>query len=315
MTGPLYDCTESKTTYMLTVWRFAFTVGIACTVFGLVCINATDGVEIRELTDKEFFTVHEKSNRRENTAQEFVATSRKSDGQIETIKENSEDRTMHESSLFKDEPIQRCKRSTDDSGAKGLDTAVDDNKKDVMSTPARSLVTSEATPKESLTEEAHYCPFFNNRAPSAQPNLRNCSWYQPRSCCLQREIDIIFRATYPLSAASDECRKQLSFLYCYVCDPAQNTFYSYETLTVCETFCDRIFAACGSALWKGSSMKSVYSSGRDFCLRRSFRVGSVSKGRCFHHEEEVVVSGIGQRTRPSTSVIILALGLKLGRIR
>jgi hypothetical protein len=42
------------------------------------------------------------------------------------------------------------------------------------------------------TEEKQYCSFFNNRAPSPQINLRNCTWYRENSCCLQSEIEATF---------------------------------------------------------------------------------------------------------------------------
>lgn len=38
----------------------------------------------------------------------------------------------------------------------------------------------------------NYCSFFNNRAPSPQVNLKNCTWYKENSCCLQSEIESTF---------------------------------------------------------------------------------------------------------------------------
>ena len=38
----------------------------------------------------------------------------------------------------------------------------------------------------------NYCSFFNNRAPSPQINLKNCTWYREDSCCLQSEIESTF---------------------------------------------------------------------------------------------------------------------------
>ena len=38
----------------------------------------------------------------------------------------------------------------------------------------------------------NYCSFFNNRAPSPQINLKNCTWYKENSCCLQSEIESTF---------------------------------------------------------------------------------------------------------------------------
>jgi hypothetical protein len=37
-----------------------------------------------------------------------------------------------------------------------------------------------------------YCSFFNNREPTAQINLKNCTWYHKYSCCLQSEIESTF---------------------------------------------------------------------------------------------------------------------------
>lgn len=38
----------------------------------------------------------------------------------------------------------------------------------------------------------NYCSFFNNRAPSPQISLKNCTWYKENSCCLQQEIESTF---------------------------------------------------------------------------------------------------------------------------
>jgi hypothetical protein len=42
----------------------------------------------------------------------------------------------------------------------------------------------------------NYCSFFNNRAPSPQINLKNCTWYKENSCCLQREIESTFSKVF-----------------------------------------------------------------------------------------------------------------------
>jgi hypothetical protein len=44
----------------------------------------------------------------------------------------------------------------------------------------------------------NYCSFFNNRAPSPQINLKNCTWYKENSCCLQREIESTFSKVFIL---------------------------------------------------------------------------------------------------------------------
>ena len=121
----------------------------------------------------------------------------------------------------------------------------------------------------------HYCPYFKNRAPSPQSNLENCTWFRDNSCCLNHELNEIFSAiTTPLNAASEECSKHTSYLMCYVCAPNQETFYEDERLTVCEEFCDRWYASCENAIWKGYTVKNLYKSGAEFCDARKFLVAS-----------------------------------------
>jgi len=49
----------------------------------------------------------------------------------------------------------------------------------------------------------NYCSFFNNRAPSPQVNLKNCTWYKENSCCLQSEIESTFSKVKPLIGSSE----------------------------------------------------------------------------------------------------------------
>ena len=124
-----------------------------------------------------------------------------------------------------------------------------------------------------------YCPFFNNRAPSAQPNLKNCTWYKENSCCNQQEIDETFGKVKPLKGASKACQSYVNYLMCYICSPYQNEFYQNERLTVCEEFCDVFYEACGSAILTGSHIADLYNNGTQFCLSRRFLVESQSN--CF----------------------------------
>ena len=66
--------------------------------------------------------------------------------------------------------------------------------------------------------ELQYCSFFNNRAPKAQPGLRNCTWFKENSCCLQQEIEATFGRVKPLKGASPACQRlyQLSHVL-YMC--------------------------------------------------------------------------------------------------
>ena len=145
------------------------------------------------------------------------------------------------------------------------------------------LARSEST----LLSKENYCPYFKNRAPAPQPNLKNCTWYKEEACCLQTELDLIFPLVLPPLGASAKCLRYTNFLMCYVCAPDQNLFYKNERLTVCENFCDKWFAACGEAKLKGMKITDLFDSGKEFCLARKFTVRSASKGDCFSFEQEV----------------------------
>ena len=126
-----------------------------------------------------------------------------------------------------------------------------------------------------------FCSFFNNRKPTPQPNLRNCTWFKENSCCKQEEIDAIFGTVKPLPGGSRQCQRYTNFLMCYVCAPYQNIFYSHERLTVCEEFCNAWYGACESAILKGSNVVNLYSNGKDFCLSRSFQTDTFINKNCF----------------------------------
>lgn len=58
---------------------------------------------------------------------------------------------------------------------------------------AAAAETASTATSSSLAERPlNYCSFFNNRAPSPQANLKNCTWYKENSCCLQAEIESTF---------------------------------------------------------------------------------------------------------------------------
>ena len=121
-------------------------------------------------------------------------------------------------------------------------------------------------------DKPQYCSFFNNRAPSAQPGIRNCTWFKENSCCLQQEIEATFGRVKPLQGASPACQRYVNYLMCYICAPDQNLFYQGERLTVCEQFCDAWYEACGLAVLKGSIIRDLYPNGRQFCRSRRFKV-------------------------------------------
>ena len=149
-----------------------------------------------------------------------------------------------------------------------------------------------AKSESKLTRKENYCPYFKNRAPAPQPNLKNCTWYKEKACCLQTELDLIFPLVLPPLGANDKCLRYTNFLMCYVCAPDQNLFYENERLTVCEAFCDKWFAACGEAKLKGMNIKDLFDSGKEFCLERKFTVRSASEADCFSFEEEIPSSAL-----------------------
>ena len=148
-----------------------------------------------------------------------------------------------------------------------------------------------------------HCSFFNNRAPKAQPGLKNCTWYKNNSCCLQQEIAATFDTVKPLKGASQQCQKYINYLMCYICAPNQNLFYSKERLTVCLEFCDKLYSACSSATLKGSIIGTLYPDGRAFCESRRFQV---STQRCFTFDEKLDTSN-ASFTRGDHRIVTLAL--------
>nr|KAG5710206.1 hypothetical protein BaRGS_006725 [Batillaria attramentaria] len=135
--------------------------------------------------------------------------------------------------------------------------------------------------KMKVETEKKYCPFFNNRAPEVQRGLKNCTWFKESSCCRQEEIDATFGRVKPLRGASPDCQRYTNYLMCYICSPDQYRFYLMESLTVCEEFCDAWYAACSSAILKGSIIQDLYKNGKEFCGSRRFKVDTVKNGQCF----------------------------------
>ena len=132
--------------------------------------------------------------------------------------------------------------------------------------------------------DVQYCPYFKNRGPSRQENLRNCSWYKENSCCHDEEIEFAFRQLSPLEGANGQCAQYMNYLYCYICAPNQNTFFKDFTLTVCEEFCDHIYNACQNAILKGRKLEHVYKSGQEFCKARRFKTDKEAHGKCFTYK-------------------------------
>jgi len=150
----------------------------------------------------------------------------------------------------------------------------------------------------------NYCSFFNNRAPSPQINLKNCTWYNENSCCLQSEIESTFMKVKPLIGSSELCQKYINNLMCYICAPNQFKFYGKERLTVCSQFCDKMYDACGEAILKGSKINEIYSNGEEFCKSRRYNIDDIKKDKCFHYAVEDKVNSSHRITLTKFSLYI-----------
>ena len=164
------------------------------------------------------------------------------------------------------------------------------------------LVCSALASVHTESSKLQYCSFFNNRAPSEQPGLKNCTWFKENSCCLQQEIEATFGRVKPLQGASRACQRYVNYLMCYICAPDQNLFYQGERLTVCEQFCDAWYDACGLAVLKGSVIRDLYSNGRQFCRSRRFKVARTDG--CFNFDIALDTSGGHRSTRPRLAVVV-----------
>ena len=161
-----------------------------------------------------------------------------------------------------------------------------------------------ARSEEHAVKELQFCSFFNNRAPTPQPGLKNCTWFKENSCCLQQEIDNTFSRMKPLKGASQSCQNYVNYLMCYICAPNQNIFYKRERLTVCEDFCDAWYHACGSAILKGSVIRDLYPGGKEFCLSRRF---IVQKESCFNFDVSLDLSRGNRQSLVCVPMLILML--------
>jgi len=157
-------------------------------------------------------------------------------------------------------------------------------------------------------EVSQYCSFFNNRAPNAQPGLKNCTWFRPNSCCQQQEIEATFGRVKPLKGASMQCQLYTNYLMCYICAPGQNAFYQNEQLTVCESFCNKLYDACKTATMKGDMISDLYHNGEEFCRRRRFKVDA-SNTSCFTFDQRMDTTNDSGRRQASSSWAVIIVSL------
>lgn len=76
------------------------------------------------------------------------------------------------------------------------------------------------------------------------------------------------------SSVPSACAALYNELACVYCSPDQGSFISstptnYDVLHVCESFCDRFYSACGTAVIKASGKVWHCRGTQEFCLRRA----------------------------------------------
>ena len=128
--------------------------------------------------------------------------------------------------------------------------------------------------------------------PSPQSDLQNCTWYRESTCCSAEDTLRISHAVpdVRLSSTTQKCRDVLHLLMCSPCSPDQNILWvpesvggvAVQTLRVCESFCDRLHAACGSSLLtlaggrEADRVDALFRNGADFCRAVGLRAVNAS---------------------------------------
>lgn len=95
-------------------------------------------------------------------------------------------------------------------------------------------------------------------------------------CSYPNELTKIFDTQLPLPGASDECIDVFNLLQCWVCSPAQSSWYSSGILTICDTLCARLYNSC-------AYLSSKYTSAASMCQEMMFSVVHYDgSGACFN---------------------------------
>lgn len=174
-----------------------------------------------------------------------------------------------------------------------------------FNTSAETEVIHVLEPHQYHNPPEKYCPYFNNRLASQRP-LNSCAWFQQNSCCTQPEIDVIFADKTLPQNLQPECSDLLDQLMCYICSPDQYMFYNQtsQTLTVCSSFCNKIYSACQDALFKGLPIRQWYRSGDEFCRARKY---DIAMSNCMNFTEFQVSCALSNQSCLFIILLILLL--------
>lgn len=77
-----------------------------------------------------------------------------------------------------------------------------------------------------------------------------------------------------LKTTSSDCLRVLNYMYCWPCSPDSQYFYDLKRrqMAVCRSMCDAIYDFCGSADWKGSSLRDSFTSGTQMCIQQGYQI-------------------------------------------
>lgn len=91
------------------------------------------------------------------------------------------------------------------------------------------------------------------------------------------EVTRIFDTQDPIPGASSACSDTFNLLMCWICSPAQSTFYQSGQLSVCLDLCTKLWSAC-------AYMQTKYPAGATaMCHDLTYNVVSDSSaGTCFN---------------------------------
>eukprot|EP00658_Telonema_sp_P-2_P021833 TRINITY_DN18703_c0_g1_i1.p1 TRINITY_DN18703_c0_g1~~TRINITY_DN18703_c0_g1_i1.p1 ORF type:complete len:224 (-),score=21.96 TRINITY_DN18703_c0_g1_i1:38-709(-) len=150
------------------------------------------------------------------------------------------------------------------------------------------------------------CFFFDQRDPTPQPSLSQCSWYSSAACCTAIEARLVMDTMPPLPQNSSlGCTGALEMLACYFCSPAQHKWMAPESgaVTVCRGFCNRIYAECEDVLVDGRPFAKMWSSGNDFCHAHGFQIETQeAEGHCYNTSPPI---------RTGTALLVVVIWLSM----
>ncbi|RUS73955.1 hypothetical protein EGW08_018293 [Elysia chlorotica] len=140
-------------------------------------------------------------------------------------------------------------------------------------------------------DEGQKCSYFyNERSPTNEGGLVNCTWYKTKACCKRTEVTSVFAAMDPLYGATKLCRNYINYLMCFFCSPDQGKFYKSNKVNVCLDYCESLYEECKNAGFSNMLIGEAYANGTSFCEAQNFEV--VENADCFKFDPNVFGSSV-----------------------